>query len=104
MKKSRTTSTRKTRVMPMKKVSRVLDIQKNNQIKTSFTGVPETDMRACFNRSTWSPAINMQHPPTGTSNWIFGKSLVSVAEIENHMDHYDDGIRRCHIRPTVLKV
>ena len=41
---------------------------------------------------------------TGTSNWIFGKSLVSLAEIENHMDHYDDGNWRCHISPAVLKV
>ena len=33
------TSTMKIREKPMKKVSRVVDIQKNNQIKNSFTGV-----------------------------------------------------------------
>ena len=38
--------------LPMKKVSHVFDIQKNNQFKNSFTGVPDTDMRACFNQST----------------------------------------------------
>ena len=37
------------------------------QIKNSFTGVPDLDMRACFNRPIWSPAMNMQQPPLGTS-------------------------------------
>ena len=50
--KSVKTANRKIREMPMKKVSRVFDIEKNNQIKNSFTRVPDTEMRACFNRST----------------------------------------------------
>ena len=37
------------RKMPAKKVSRVMDVQKNNQLKDNFTGVPEADPRACFN-------------------------------------------------------
>ena len=40
---------RKIREMPMKKVSRVFDVQKNNQVKNNFTGVPDADPRACFN-------------------------------------------------------
>ena len=44
------TSNRKIRQLPMKNLSRVLEIQKNNQIKNSFTGVPKMDMRTCFNR------------------------------------------------------
>ena len=36
------------RVKLMKKVLRVFDIEKNNQIKNSFTGVPETDMRCAI--------------------------------------------------------
>ena len=67
---------RKIREMPMKKVSRVIDVQKNNQLKYSFTGVPDTDSRACFNRSNCSPAVNLQQPPLGTSNLILGDSLV----------------------------
>ena len=60
---------RKIREMPAKKVSRVIDVQKSNQLKYSFTGVPDTDPRACFNQSTWSPAVNMQQPPlVGTNN------------------------------------
>ena len=43
---------RKIREVPMKKVSRVIDVQKNYQLKFSFTGVSHTDSRACFNRST----------------------------------------------------
>ena len=43
---------RKVREKPMKKVFRVIDVQKNNQLKYSFTGDPDTDSRACFNRST----------------------------------------------------
>ena len=70
----------KIREMPMKKVSRVFDVQKNNQGKNNFTGVPDADLRACFNRSTWSPTINMQQPPLGTSHLILGDSLVRVLQ------------------------
>ena len=82
MKKTNTSKTpdRKIREMPMKKVSLVLDIQKNNQLKNNFTGVPDTDMRACFNRSTWSPAMNIQQPPLGTSHLILGDILVRVSQ------------------------
>ena len=82
MKKTNTSKTpdRKIREMPMKKVSLVLDIQKNNQLKNNFTGVPDTDMRACFNRSTWSPAMNIQQPPLGTSQMILGDILVRVSQ------------------------
>ena len=69
---------RKVRKMPAKKVSRIIDVQKNNQLKYNFTGVPETDPRACFNRATWSPAVNLQQPPLGTSHLILGDSLVRV--------------------------
>ena len=64
--------------MPMKKVS--FDVKKNNQIKNCFTGVPTTDIRSCFDRSTWSPAVNMQQPPLGTSHLILGDSPVSVLQ------------------------
>ena len=33
---------RRIRKMPAKKVSRVIDVQKNNQVKYNFAGVPET--------------------------------------------------------------
>ena len=71
---------RKIREMPMKKMSQVIDVQKNNQIKNDFTGVPETDPRACFNRSTWSLALNLQQPPFGTSHLILVDSLVRVLQ------------------------
>ena len=64
----------------MKKLSRVFNVQKNNQVKNNFTGVPDSDPRACFKRSTWSLAINMQHPPLGTSHLILGDSLVRVLQ------------------------
>ena len=69
---------RRIRKMPAKKVSRIIDVQKNNQLKYNFPGVPETDPRACFNRATWSPAVNLQQPPLGTSHLILGDSLVRV--------------------------
>ena len=69
---------RRIRKMPAKKVPRIIDVQKNNQLKYNFTGVPETDPRACFNRATWSPAVNLQQPPLGTSHLILGDSLVRV--------------------------
>ena len=64
--------------MPAKKVSRVIDVQKNNQLRYNFTGVPETVPRACFNRAIWNPAVNLQQPPLGTSHLILGDSLVRV--------------------------
>ena len=66
---------RKIRKMPAKKLSRVKDVQKNNQVRYNFT---ETDPRACFNRATWNPAVNLQQPPLGTSHLILGDSLVRV--------------------------
>ena len=69
---------RRIQKMPAKKVSRVIDIQKNNQLRYNFTGVPETDPRACFNRATWNPAVNLQQPPLGTSHLLLGDSLVRV--------------------------
>ena len=69
---------RKIRKMPAKKVSRVIDVQRNNQLKYNFTGVPEADPRACFNRATLNPAVNLQQPPLGTSHLILGDSLVRV--------------------------
>ena len=69
---------RKIRKMLAKKVSRVIDVHKNNQLKYNFTGVPEADSRACFNRATWNPAVNLQQPPLGTSHLILGDSLVRV--------------------------
>ena len=69
---------RRIQKMPAKKVSRIIDVQKNNQLKYNFTGVPETDPRACFNRATWSPAVNLQQPPLGTSHLILGDSFVRV--------------------------
>ena len=49
-------------------------------MKNNFTGVPDADPRACFNRSTWSPAINIQQPPLGTSHLILDDSLVRVLQ------------------------
>ena len=69
---------RKIRKMPAKKVSRVMDVQKNNQLKYNFTGFPEADPKACFNRASWNPAVNLQQPPLGTSHLILGDSLVRV--------------------------
>ena len=71
---------RKIRGMPAKKVARVIDAQKNNQLNYNFTGVPDTDPRACFNRATWNPAVNLQQPPLGTSHLILGHSLVRVLQ------------------------
>ena len=69
---------RRIRKMPAKKLSRVIDVQKNNQLKYNFTGVPEADSRACFNRATWNAAVNLQQPPLGTSHLILRDSLVRV--------------------------
>ena len=64
----------------MKKMSRAFDGQKNNQVNNNVTGVPDTDMRSCFNRSTWSLAVNMQQPPLGTSHLILDNNLVRVLQ------------------------
>ena len=61
---------RKIRKMPAKKVFGVIDVQKNNQLRYYFTGVPETDPRACSNRAIWNPTVKLQQPPLGTSHLI----------------------------------
>ena len=71
---------RKIREMPMKKVSRLIDVQKKNQVKNNFTGVPDTDPRVCLNRSTWSPAKNLQQLSLGTLHLILGDSLVQILQ------------------------
>ena len=38
------------------------------------------DPRACFNRATWNPAVNLQQPPLGTSHLILGDNLVRVLQ------------------------
>ena len=53
-------------------------MQKNNQLKYSFTGVPDTDPRACFNRATWNPAVSLQQKPLRLSHLILGDILVRV--------------------------
>ena len=82
-----TSSTRSSRIpdrnireMLARNVSRVIDVQKNNQLKYGFTGVPEADQRACFNQATCSPAVNLQQPPLGTSHLMLGYSLVRVLQ------------------------
>ena len=62
-------------------MSRVLDVEKKKQIKNSLTRVIDTDSRACFNGSIWSPVIHMQPPILGTSHLILGGSLVRVLQI-----------------------
>ena len=74
------TPDRKIRKMPAKKVSRVMDVKKNSQLKYNFTGVPEADRRACFNRATWNPAVNVQQPPLGTSHLTLGDSLAKCSQ------------------------
>ena len=69
---------RRIQKIPAKKVSRVIYVQKNNQLRYNFTGVPETDPRACFNRTTRNPAVNLQQSPLGTSHLILRESLVRV--------------------------
>ena len=89
----------KIREMPMKKVSRVIDVQKkNNQVKSNFT-VPVTDPRARFNRPTCSPAISLQQLLLGTSHLILGDSLMKV--LQNFLNHHGDGLCRCQDSPAV---
>ena len=78
--KSSKVTDRKKREIQMKKVSRVIDVQKYNKVKIIFTGVPDTDPRACFKRSTWRQAINLQQPSLGTYHLILGDSLVRVLQ------------------------
>ena len=59
---------RKIRKIPAKKVSRAIDVKKNNKLKYNFTGVPEASVER----------PGTQQPPLGTSRLILGDSLVRV--------------------------
>ena len=86
----------KIRKMPAKKVSRVIDVQKNNQLRYNFTGVPETDPRACFNRAIWKEpgskptATTIGDIPSDTG----GQLGQSALEFEDLLGHHGDGFRR----------
>ena len=88
------------RKMPAKKVSRVKDVQKNNQSRYNFTGVLETDPRAFFNRATWNPAVNMQQPPLGTSHLILIHRQQSSSEPGQRTDVHD-GLGEAPVRRTI---
>ena len=92
---------RKIRKMPAKKVSRVMDIQKNNQLKYNVTEVPEADPRACFNRATWNTAVNLQQPPLGTSHLILGTAWSEALKLEDLLDHDGDGFWRRDDSPVI---
>ena len=79
---------RRIQKMPAKKVSRVIDVQKNNQLRYNFTGVPETDPRACFNR------VNI----TSDTGRQLGQSTI---EFEDLLDHHGDGLRRRDDSPVI---
>ena len=93
---------RQGRKMPVKKVSRIIDVQKNNRLKYNFTGVPETDPRACFNRATWSPAVNCSNTTSGTSHLNIGRQLSqSAVEFEDLVGHHGDGLWRRDDSPII---
>ena len=94
---------RRIQKMPAKKVSRVIDVQKNNQLRYKFTGVPETDPRACFNRATWNAAVNL-HAATATGDITSdtGRQLSqSTLEFEDPLGHHGDGLRRHGDSPVI---
>ena len=81
----------KMREMPMKKVSRVFEqsaeeqsaqvyLHKNNRNGNRFTVGSDVDNRACFNRSTWISAVNMQQSPPGTSDLTLGHKMTRVLQ------------------------
>ena len=81
-----------------------MDVQKNSQLRYNFTRVPETDPRACFNRATWSPAVNLQQPPMGTSHLILGDSLVrdlSNLRTRDLVGNHGDGLWRRDNSPVI---
>ena len=51
---------RRVQKMPAKKVSRIIDVQKNNQLRYNFTGVPETWNNRRHGQSTTLPRRNDQ--------------------------------------------
>ena len=70
----------------------MIEVQNNNKMKYSFTGVPDTDSRACFNRSTWSPAATATWDITSGTGGQLGQS---ASKFEDILDHYGNGIWRC---------
>ena len=57
-------------------------IDDTGRVKLSSEVMKKTaaDMRACFNRSTWIPTMNMQQPTLGTSHLISGDSVVGFLQ------------------------
>ena len=65
------------RKRPMKKISRIPDVPKKNQITNIFKAC----FSACFNDSVRSQAVTMQHALLGTSpHLIVGDTIVRVLQ------------------------
>ena len=82
----------KIREMPANRESRVIEVQNNNQLKYSFTGVPDMDSRACFNRLTWRPAATATWDITSGTGGQLGQS---ASKFEDVLVHYGDGFWSC---------
>ena len=83
---------RRIRKMPAKKVSRIIDVQKNNQLKYNFTGVSGDRSEGLLQSSDLEPGCK---PATTTTRHIssdIGRQLGQTAvEFEDLVGHQGDG-------------
>ena len=106
---------RRIQKMPAKKVSRVIYVQKNNQLRYNFTGVPETWNPAVPHRrisksldllgsksSDLEPSSKPATTGTGDIRSDTGRQLgQSTIEFEDLLGHHGDGLRRRDDSPVI---
>ena len=92
---------RKVRKMPAKKVSRIIDVQKNNQLKYNFTGSGDRSeglLQSSYLEPGSKPAATTTRDISSDTGRQLGQSAV---EFEDLVGHHGDGLWRRDDSPII---
>ena len=64
---------------------------KHNQLKYNFTGVPDTAQRACFNRATWNPAVDLQNLRNSWITMVMAFGGATIAQLFRMVELMNSG-------------
>ena len=93
---------RSIRKMPAKKLSRVIDVQKNNQLKYNFHRSSGCESKSLLQPSNLEPGIKPAATTAGDITSDTGRQLSqSTLKVEDLLDHHSDGFRRRDDSPVI---
>ena len=93
---------RRVQKMPAKKVSRIIDVQKNNQLKKQFHGSPGDRSESLLQSSDLEPGSKPAATTTGDITSDTGRQLgQSTIEFEDLVGQHGDGLWRRDDSPVI---